>query len=168
MARKPARTTKRAKVVLAAAPRRHPGRGGHQPTEQSRDKARTLAGLGLPQDMIALLLGIDAKTLRKHYEAEMALGSAQATQQVATTLFTRATRDRDLSAAIFWMKVRAGWSERAPDQRVKHSGRVEHEHGGEVTHRVLTEEQRAAVLAAVRARAVDDVGSDGGGLAPAD
>lgn len=155
----------RARVAAKPARRRRPGPVGHQPTEQSRMQARTLAGLGLPQDQIALLIGIDPKTLRKHYEAEMALGEAQATQQVATTLFTRATRDRDLGAAVFWMKCRAGWREKLPDQSVKHSGRVEHEHGGEVAVR-LTDEQRSAVLAAVRARVVadePDVGAVRGG-----
>jgi hypothetical protein len=166
MPRKPAAPRVAAKPKgKAGAPKRRVGRPSHQPTTQLRTQARTLAGLGLPQQKIALLMGISPTTLRLHYEHELELGDAQATQQVATTLFTRATRGGDLAAAIFWMKCRGGWSEKVADQRVKHEGAVQHEHSGEV---VLTTEQRAAVLAAVRARALDDAGSDGGGLAGAD
>lgn len=143
------------------------GRPPHEPTAQTRLQVRRLAGLGLPQAQIALLLGISPNTLVKHYEHELRLGDAEATEKVAATLYRRATRDGDLGAAIFWLKARAGWREKLPDQQVKHSGRVEHEHAGEVGVR-LTDEQRAAVLAAVRARAVEEAGADGGGLAGAD
>lgn len=84
---------------------------GHQPTEQSRQQATMMAGLGLPQTMIALLIGCNEETLRKHYASELELGVAQATAAVAKTLYEKATKDRDLGAAIFWMKARAGWRE---------------------------------------------------------
>jgi hypothetical protein len=127
---------------------------------------QAFAAYGVPQAQIALLLGVALDTLRKHYLPQLDLGSAQATAKVAQTLYQRATSGNDLGATIFWLKARAGWSERAPDQRVKHEGTVEHAHSGEV---VFTAEQRAAVLAAVRARAVADEAADAGaGAARAD
>ena len=87
------------------------GQRGHQATEQSRQQVTMMAGLGLPQTMIALLVGCNEETLRKHYGHELEMGVAQATAAVAKTLYEKATKDRDLGAAIFWMEARAGWRE---------------------------------------------------------
>jgi hypothetical protein len=43
-------------------------------TEALRDKVRHLAGLGVPQDDIARLLGCAPKTLRKRFRAEVDRG----------------------------------------------------------------------------------------------
>ncbi|MGG5819088.1 hypothetical protein [Falsiroseomonas sp. HW251] len=71
----------------------------------------------MPQDEIATFLDIDAKTLRKHFRAELDRGGTEATTKVAQSLFRMATEGNNVAAAIFWMKGRAGWSER---QRVDH------------------------------------------------
>ena len=76
-----------------------------------------MAGFGVPQDDIATLLDIDAKTLRKHFRRELDRGSIEATAKVAQTLFRMATEGQNVAAAIFWMKARAGWREK---QRVEH------------------------------------------------
>lgn len=155
----------KAKPKRAAKPRplrATSGRGvEHRPTQSSRRRVLGLARLGLPQAQIALLIGISEPTLRKHYEPELARGEAEATEMVAKTLFHRATKGNDLSAAIFWMKARAGWSEKRQPDVVKHEGNVQHEHSGEV--QLMTPEQRAAVIAAVRARAKSDDDDDGSG-----
>lgn len=39
----------------------------HKPTESSRAQVEALAGYGVRHDEIALYIGIDPKTLRKHY-----------------------------------------------------------------------------------------------------
>src|SRR6188472_2946349 len=73
-------------------------------------------GLRHSQNEIARLVGIDPKTLRFHYADQIELGTIKATAKVAQNLFTMACKPtrEGLSAAIFWLKVRAGWSEYAP------------------------------------------------------
>lgn len=83
----------------------------HEPTPESRARAEELSGLGLPQDMIARRMGIAEMTLKNYYAEELKNGSAKATEAVAATLFQKAIGG-DITALIFWMKVRAGWSEK--------------------------------------------------------
>jgi hypothetical protein len=78
---------------------------------------RAMAGFGVPQEEIATFLDIDPKTLRKHFRTELDRGSTEATTKVAQSLFRMATEGNTVAAAIFWMKARAGWSER---QRAEH------------------------------------------------
>ncbi|WP_372624740.1 hypothetical protein [Falsiroseomonas sp.] len=87
-------------------------------TADQRRTVRAMAGFGVPQEDIATFLDIDPKTLRKHFRAELDRGSIEATRKVAQSLFRMATEGNNVAAAIFWMKARAGWSER---QRVEHS-----------------------------------------------
>ncbi len=55
---------------------------------------------------------IDAKTLRKHFRAELDRGTVEANAKVAQSLFQMATQGKNVAAAIFWMKARAGWREK--------------------------------------------------------
>src|ERR1700712_3530954 len=71
-----------------------------------------MAGLGVPHDGIAVLLEIDPKTLRKYFHNELERGSVEATAKVAQSLFHMATVEKNVAAAIFWMKARAGWREK--------------------------------------------------------
>jgi hypothetical protein len=43
------------------------GRKKYEPTDKDRRTVEAMAGLGMRQDKIARVLGIDAKTLRKHF-----------------------------------------------------------------------------------------------------
>jgi hypothetical protein len=92
------------------------GRPSHAPTDENPQPGGILSGFGIPQDEIARLVGIDPKTLRFHYADQIELGTIKATAKVAQNLFTMACKPtrEGLSAAIFWLKVRAGWSEYAP------------------------------------------------------
>ena len=92
------------------------GRPSHEPTDDTRNLVESLSGFGIPQAEIARLVGIDPKTLRFHYAEQIELGTIKATAKVAQNLFTLACKPtrEGLSAAIFWLKVRAGWSEYAP------------------------------------------------------
>ena len=89
----------------------------HDPTAEQRRTVRAMAGFGVPQEDIATFLDIDPKTLRKHFRAELDRGSIEATTKVAQSLFRMATEGNNVAAAIFWMKARAGWSEK---QRIEH------------------------------------------------
>ena len=48
----------------------------HEPTAESRKLVESTSGLGLPHEQIAILVGIDDKTLRKYYRAELDAGKA--------------------------------------------------------------------------------------------
>ena len=73
-----------------------------------------MAGYGIPETDIARVLGIDPKTLRKHYRDELDTGHIKANAKVAESLFRKALGNtpQAVTAAIFWLKCRAGWRER--------------------------------------------------------
>lgn len=115
-------------------------RESYEPTDKDRKTVEAMAGYGIPQDEIALVLAICEPTLRKHFRRELDTGMVMANAKVAESLFKQATRDENpsTSAAIFWLKARAGWRETT---NVNHSGSID---GGD-----LTDEQRVEKLGAV-------------------
>jgi ribosomal protein L29 len=84
----------------------------YEPTAEQRRTVKTMAGFGVPHEDIATFLGIDAKTLRKHCREELDRGTTEANAKVAQSLFQMATQGKNVAAAIFWMKARAGWREK--------------------------------------------------------
>ena len=82
----------------------------HIPTEESRKLVRSLAAVGTRYVDIAHKLEITDDTLRKHYKAELEDGRIDANAQIANTLFQQAKKG-NMTAAIFWLKTRAGWKE---------------------------------------------------------
>lgn len=100
----------------------------HEPTDETRKLAKTLSGLGVPQDDIATLIGISKPTLHKHYREELDRGLAEANAKVAGSLFNQATNG-NTAAAIFWMKARANWTEKVvSEQTGPNGGPIEHVH----------------------------------------
>jgi hypothetical protein len=89
------------------------GRRAHKPDPADRRQVETLAGFGVREDDIAGVLGIDPKTLRKHYRHELHHGHVKANARVAENLYRKATGEgrEAVTAAIFWLKTRAGWKE---------------------------------------------------------
>ena len=85
---------------------RHP----HEPTEATRQTVQLHTTVGTDQETIARVLGIDAKTLRKHYRDELDLAKAKANATIGGALFNKA-KSGDTAAMIFWMKTQAGWRE---------------------------------------------------------
>lgn len=84
----------------------------YEPTPDQRRTVKTMAGFGIPHTDIAPFLGIDTKTLRKHFREELDRGMTEANAKVAQSLFQMATQGKNVAAAIFWMKARAGWREK--------------------------------------------------------
>ena len=85
-----------------------------QPTPEQRKIVRAMAGYGIPQaDICLVLAGIDLKTLRKHFRTELDTGGTLATAKVAENLYRMATGPgrEAVTAAIFWLKTRARWQE---------------------------------------------------------
>jgi hypothetical protein len=94
--------------------KRKMGRPKFEPTDRDRQQVRTLCAMGIPHLDIARILTITAPTLRKYFRRELDTGQAEANAKVAQSLFRQATdaRSPNVAAAIFWMKARAGWSDR--------------------------------------------------------
>ena len=80
--------------------------------EATHEKVRHLAGIGVPQDDIAKIVGCAPKTLRKRCREDLDCGVAEANALVAGYLFAKA-KGGDVVAQIFWLKTRAHWRERA-------------------------------------------------------
>jgi len=91
----------------------------HVPSEEWRRQVETASGYGLPHEQIAVLVGIDDKTLRKHYRKELDQGMAKANAQVVKSLFGKCTSGDDTTAMIWWTKTRLGWKDLS---RVEHVG----------------------------------------------
>ena len=83
-----------------------------EPTPDQRRTVKTMAGFGIPHTDIAPFIGIDTKTLRKHFREELDRGTTEANAKVAQSLFQMATQGKNVAAAIFWMKARGGWREK--------------------------------------------------------
>lgn len=94
------------------------GRPAHEPTEKSRAEVTAFAMVGTPQDDIAKYVGIDRKTLTKHYRRELDTAMIMANAQVGQSLYQQA-KSGNTSAAIFWLKCRAGWVDK---QAIEHTG----------------------------------------------
>ncbi len=82
----------------------------HEPTRATRELVQLHTMVGTRQEAIASIIGIDPKTLRKHYRAELDQSKAKANATIGGALFNKA-KSGDTTAMIFWMKTQAGWKE---------------------------------------------------------
>lgn len=113
-------------------------RKAHLPDLAQRRQVEAMAAYGIPASDISRTVGVDAKTLRKHYRDELDLGQTKANAQVAGFLFNSA-RNGNVTAQIFWLKTRARWRE-APVE-LMHSGAV-----GSYDLSRLTDEQLESIV----------------------
>jgi hypothetical protein len=86
-----------------------------------RRQVEAMAAYGIPEFDIARVVGVDPKTLRKHYRDELDLGETKANAQVAGYLYN-AAKGGNVTAQIFWLKTRAKWRETPVELR--HSGSI--------------------------------------------
>ena len=82
----------------------------HVPTDALRQTVQMHAMVGTRQEIIAGILKIDPKTLRKYYREELDQSVAKANATIGGALFNKA-KNGDTAAQIFWMKTRARWRE---------------------------------------------------------
>lgn len=117
----------------------------HKFNKESAERVVDLAGCGVPQDDIAHELGITAKTLRKHYRRELNRAAIIANVAVAKSLFAQAVGG-NVTAAIFWLKTRAGWREKA-----------DLVHGGDADHPVAVATMKPSEFEAIARRLLAEV-----------
>lgn len=107
----------------------------HKPTEEKRGAVSTLAAMGMTVEAIAERIGITKPTLYRYYRADLERGKQDANVKTARSLFDmangRPARFDDkgnqitselkpnVTAAIFWMKCRAGWIEEEAKRRIE-------------------------------------------------
>jgi hypothetical protein len=79
------------------------------------ERIRELAGLGVPPASIASLVAMPLELLQKRHEEDMALGRAQAIEEVLRALKNRVTEGgaKNTIETLFWCKCNAGWAETA-------------------------------------------------------
>ena len=93
----------------------------HEPTPETRKLVESSSGLGLPHESIAVLVGIDDKTLRKYYREELDIGKAKAHGQIAKTLYQKAVAG-DTTSLIWWTKSQMRWSETVKQELTGENG----------------------------------------------
>ncbi len=83
----------------------------HEPTDQARKQVETMAGLGITDDDIAVILGISVDTLRQYYNEEKRRGTANAKVRIYMKTYQLALGG-DRTMLIWWEKTRGGMSEK--------------------------------------------------------
>lgn len=96
-----------------------------EPTQEERDNVAALVAFGIEQEIIRQMVRrprpngemkpISVPTLRKAFTHELGTGLALANSKVADSLYKKATSGKHpqaVTAAIFWLKTRAGWRDR--------------------------------------------------------
>jgi hypothetical protein len=79
----------------------------HKPTVKNKNKVKKHVMVGTPQELIADIIGIDAKTLRKYYREELDQALAIANSEVGGVLYRKAMKG-DPASVIWWEKTRSG------------------------------------------------------------
>lgn len=91
----------------------------HQVTPESVAQVQRLAKLGIPQDQIALFMGMSKMTLSKHYKDMMAVVRIDNISAVAETAFALAVSGKCPAMTMFYLKTQARWRETdSPDESV--------------------------------------------------
>ena len=102
--------------------KKKPGRPAHVPTDETREVVKALASFGVTQVEIGKYIGVNDDTLRKYYQKELDTAMVEKNMKVAGFLYGVASGE-DLAngatyadatrAAMFWLKTRAQWHEKA-------------------------------------------------------
>jgi len=82
-----------------------------------------MCAVGIPHEGIALCVrdGIDDKTLRKYFTAELRTAKVKANAKVGGAIFN-AAMGGNMSAASLWAKTQMGWRDTTS---VEHDGNIE-------------------------------------------
>lgn len=83
--------------------------------DAERGQVEGLAAYGIAVADIALILRTTERELHDAFADELETGAARANSRVAENLYRRATGEsrEAVTAAIFWLKARAGWRDSA-------------------------------------------------------
>ena len=93
----------------------------HAPSDAQRQTVQLHTTVGTTQAVISQLLGIDLKTLRKHYREDLDVSKAKANATIGGALFRKA-KGGDTASMTFWLKTRARWRETADVNLISEDG----------------------------------------------
>jgi hypothetical protein len=114
-------------------------------TESERMQLQTMAGIGLKNDQIAMLLNISLGLLQTRYQDDIYIGRALGTQKVATTLMDMATDGEHVSATQFYLKTQAGWREVTSVEFPDENGNPQHLSGTTVNINLTADKMQAMI-----------------------
>ena len=101
------------------------GRPSFRPSETDRRFVSRMSAVGMSQDEISAIIGIDRNTLVKHFRDDIDGGRLQANAVVSGALFRHATGPTTgaaVRAAEIWLRARAGWVYAETDEEKKRKG----------------------------------------------
>lgn len=104
------------------------GRRPYDPSDETRVRVQRMVSYGIKHDVIADILGISDKTLRKYFAHEIRVGLGSIVEEVANSLVEKAKSDRPdaVNAAKFFLQSRGDWAEKTEDvTEVRHEERIE-------------------------------------------
>ena len=88
-----------------------------EPTDEVRQRVKAMAGFGLSQRQICVLIGMrSTRTLRRHFRSELELGVVEALANVRRVAFRLATSGRNPKMTIRWLERRTAWLRGQPEQ----------------------------------------------------
>src|SRR5690625_4362738 len=87
-----------------------PGAPPHEATRATRELVHLHTMVGTTQEALASIIGIDPKTLRKHYRDELDESKSRANAAIGGALSKKAGSG-DTDAMVCWMKAQARWRE---------------------------------------------------------
>lgn len=85
-------------------------RPSFQPTEDQRRQVKKMAAVGMPHDLVAEIIGITSKTLRKYFRRDLTRGDAEGKLRIASKLM-QSVDAGNVTARIYMAKMRLGWRE---------------------------------------------------------
>ena len=100
------------------------GRPSRKLTPKELEEIESMAGIGLTQQQIADIKGMDVDTLRKHAGAIIKRGKSKAIGKISQTAYNMAASGEHPSMTRFWLKMQAGWHESVPDEIMTLLGEV--------------------------------------------
>ena len=92
----------------------------HKRTDEEAEVVRMMAAVGISQENIAKVIGIDIKTMTKYYREELDTAWIKANAKVGGAMYNKAIGG-DVQAQKYWMGCRAGWKE---TNQIEHSGNI--------------------------------------------
>ena len=133
----------------------------HRPTPETQKTVEAAAGMGLPHEQIATLLGITDKTLRARYKLELKTGKAKANLEIASTTYKEALKGNP-TLLIWWAKTQMGWKgEKQTVELTTPPGQpMEHRHTYGSTELLRDFYQHAAATGGIPAAALQGDGED--------
>jgi len=81
----------------------------HSRNDVTAAEVLRLAGLGLDDREIAVVLNMRPSFVRLWYRRELETGALKITVEVAQAMLRLAKSGKSLAASVFWLKSRAGW-----------------------------------------------------------